>query len=293
MDTRVFEADSDAGEQLTSALEAGLPAANILVLVAETVDKRKRLYKYIEKNGVILDLAMDKGSSSAARQDQDSLLRQLAEKSFASFGKKLEARALPVLLERVGFHPEAVVMESEKLALHAGENAMVTLEDLDLLLGRTREEALFELTDAVGRRDLTAVLLSFNRLQESQLHGLVIVAGLRNFLKKLLLARSFQDVPSGYRPGMAFPAFQKSCLPQLKESCSPWPSLLAGHPYVIYKTFNQAEKFTGIYLRKALARLLEAEYRLKSSPLSERFILQGYFFQLFLEGGRPRPASRS
>jgi DNA polymerase III delta subunit len=275
------------GEHLAAVLEAGLPAANILVLVSEAVDKRRRLYKYIENHGVILDLAVEKGSSAAARKDQENLLRELAVRSFSALGKKIEPRALSVLLERVGFHPVAVVIESEKLALHAGENQVVTQEDLDLMLGRTREEALYELTEAVGGRDLETALLILRRLQESQLHGLVIIAGLRNFLKKLLLIRAYQELEKPcYQRGMAFSFFQQGYLPQLKASCTEWPSLLAGHPFVLYKIFCQAEKLSASYLRKALARLLEAEYRLKSSRLPDRLILEDYLFQLLLENAR-------
>ncbi|MDA8164258.1 MAG: DNA polymerase III subunit delta, partial [Desulfobacteraceae bacterium] len=273
----------DAGDELVAALEAGLPATNILVLLAEAVDKRKSLYKYIDKRGAVLDLAVDAGSSSAARKDQEAVLRELAEKTFAALGKKIEPRALPVLLDRVGFHPVAVVMESEKLALHAGEAATVTLADLDLLVGRTREEALYELTEAVGNRDLAAALVSLARLREGQIHALVIVAGLRNFCKKLLLARALQDRGEpAYSRGMAFPAFQKGYLPQVKES-GEWPPLLAGHPFVIYKTFRQAEGFTAAALRQALALLLAAEYRLKSSRLPEPLVLQSLMLQLFLD----------
>jgi DNA polymerase-3 subunit delta len=256
------------------------------VLLAEAVDKRKRLYKYIDKQGVIFDLTVDTGSSSAARKDQEAVLRELAGKSFAALGKKLEPRALPVLLERVGFHPVAVVMESEKLALHAGLSSTVTLADLDLLIGRTREEALFELTEAVGNRDLAAALASLARLQEGQIHALVIVAGLRNLIKKLMLARSFQDRGEpAYGRGMAFPAFQKGYLPRLKEGGGEWPQLLAGHPFVVYKMFRQAEGFSAAALRQALAQLLAAEYRLKSSRLPEPLVLQHFLLQLFLDTG--------
>lgn len=279
-------AGRDAGDELIAVLKAGLPAGHILVLLAEAVDKRKRLYKYIGKQGAILDLTVDTGSSSPARKGREAVLRELAEKRFAAFGKKIEPRALPVLLERVGFHPVAVVMESEKLALHAGEAATVTLADLDLLVGRTREEALFELTEAVGNRDLAAMLVSLNRLQEGQIHALVIVAGLRNFLRKLLMARSLQDRREpAYGCGMAFPAFQKGYLPRLKENSGGLPQLLASHPYVIYKTFRQAENFPAPALRKALTLLLAAEYRLKSSRLPERLVLQYFLLQLCLETG--------
>ena len=51
--------ENDAATMYTLAFETGIPRDNILVLLAEAVDKRKRLYKYIQEHGVILDLAVD------------------------------------------------------------------------------------------------------------------------------------------------------------------------------------------------------------------------------------------
>ncbi|MDP2758386.1 MAG: DNA polymerase III subunit delta, partial [Desulfurivibrionaceae bacterium] len=95
----------DGAELLMAALETGIPAGNTLILVAEAADKRKKLFKYLEKNCVVVDLSVDTGTSSAARKDQDALLKDIVQQSLARLGKKLEPRALPVLLERVGFHP--------------------------------------------------------------------------------------------------------------------------------------------------------------------------------------------
>ena len=282
----------EAADLLVDALEAGLPAQNILVLVAEAVDKRKRLYKYIEKNGVILDLTVDTGTSAAARKDQEALLRRLVEETVAGFGKKIEPRALPVLLERVGFHPVAVVTEAEKLALYAGEEPVITLAALNELIGRTREEALYELTEAVAGQDLAGSLLLLDRLQESGMHALALAAGLRNFIKKLMLARAFQArTEPAYASGMQFPVFQKHYLPCLKKQCEPWPQLLAGHPFVVYKLFRQAEKFAPAHLKAALGWLLETEYRLKSSRLPAGLILQHFLFQFLLGGTESQLAS--
>ncbi|HSG29345.1 MAG TPA: hypothetical protein VLA34_12765, partial [Candidatus Krumholzibacterium sp.] len=141
--------EGDAATQYTEAFEAGIPPNNILVLLAEAVDKRKRFYKYIQQHGVILDLTVDPGSSKAARNDQEAVLKGLLHSTLAEDGKKIEPQTVDVFLERVGFHPAAVVMEAEKLALYVGDRPRITREDVDAVIGRTREEALFELTEAV------------------------------------------------------------------------------------------------------------------------------------------------
>jgi DNA polymerase-3 subunit delta len=275
------EPKNDPAEQLLAALEVGAPAANILILVAEAADKRKKLFKYLEKHGVVIDLSVDTGSGSGARRDQEALLAEIIRKTLAGFGKKLEPRALAPFLERVGFQPAAAAMEAEKLALYAGDAETIRLDDLNAMVGRTREEALYELNEAFAGRDLARSLMVLHRLLENSIYPLVIVAGLRNLLRKLLLLRAIIDLPAArYSRGMAFPVFQKNFLPALKETLQPWPAQLNGHPFAVHKGFVQAEGFTPAVLRKALSELLEAEYRLKGSGLPAPIVLGQFLFSV-------------
>jgi len=117
------------------------------------------------------------------------------------------------------------------------------------------------------------------RLLEVGMHPLAILAGLRNHLRKLLLVRALQEASEpAYSPGLAFPAFQKGYLAGLKEA-RPLPALLAGHPYVLYKVFRQAERTTAPQLKAALRELLAAEFRLKGSMVPEGLALEAFFFR--------------
>jgi DNA polymerase III subunit delta len=272
---------ADGAELLMAALETGIPAGNTLILVAEAADKRKKLFKYLEKNCVVVDLAVDIGTSSAARKDQDALLTDIVQQSLARFGKKMEPRVLPVLLERVGFQPLAVAMETEKLALSVGDAQTITLDDLNAMVGRSREEVLYELNEAFGNHDLAASLTICHRLRENGVHPLIVVAGLRNFLRKLLLVRAIIDQPdSAYSEGLSYAAFQKGMLPRLQESLGAKEKALAGHPFAVYRSFQQAERFTLAAVQQARNDLLEAEYRLKGSGLPEYLILENFLFSV-------------
>ncbi|OGQ98226.1 MAG: hypothetical protein A2505_10510 [Deltaproteobacteria bacterium RIFOXYD12_FULL_55_16] len=274
---------------LLTALETGIPANNTLILVAEAADKRKKLFKYLEKNCVVVDLSMDTGISSAARKDQKDLLQDIVQQSLARFGKKLEPRALTALLERVGFHPLAVTMETEKLALSVGEAQTITMNDLNALVGRTREEALYELNEAFGNHDLAASLTILHRLRENGVYPLIVVAGLRNFLRKLLLVRAIieQPVPR-YPEGISYAAFQKGTLPQLQESLGPKHKALAGHPFAVHKSFQQAERFTMLALKQAFNSLLAAESQLKGSGLPAYLIMEDFLFSVLQAPERHR-----
>jgi DNA polymerase-3 subunit delta len=266
----------------TSAFEAGIPPDNILILLAETVDKRKRFYKFIQENGVVVNLSVESGGSAAAKRDQDSVLKDLVVKTLAGFDKKIDPQAIPVLLERVGFHPVAAVMESEKLAHYAGDRQAISKADVDAIIGRTREEALYELNEAVTGGRLEESLTILARLQEGGVHPLAILATLKNHMKKLLLVRSLQDMDDPkYFKSIAFPAFQKSYLPKLKDGRDEWSTMLwKSHPYGLYMLFRQAAQFTYQELENSLKELLKAEFRLKSSSVDNRLIIDSLLFNI-------------
>ncbi len=274
-------------DQYMEAFAAGLPGGNTLILVTETVDKRKKFYKYISSKGTVLDLSVDTGVSKAATTAQKEVLADIVLQTLAGFNKKIDSRTMDIFLERVGFHPLAAALESEKLALYSEDRNQVTVADLNEVVGRTREEAVFELSEAFSNRDLATTLLITGRLIENGLHPLAIVGTLRNHLKKMLLISAMQDLDNpAYSSGLSFPAFKGGYLERLKKEREDWPKELPGHPYALYMMFKKTEKFSTAELKRALNELLATEYSLKSSGLPEKIALESLFFHLLGSGGR-------
>lgn len=287
------ESQTDAAAMFVHAYENGIPRDNILILLAETVDKRKRFYKYIQEHGVILDLSVDSSGSAAAKRDQEKVLKELIHNTLQKYDKKIDADTLPVLLERVGFHPVAAVMETEKLALFVTDRKMITRDDVDAIIGRTREEALYELTEALTSGKLEDGLLVLDHLQNNGVHGLAILSTLRNHLKKLLLVRTLQELKSpAYTKSLSFNIFQQNYLPQLKEGRDEWSGLLwKGHPYALFMVFRQAAQYRCEDLQQGLKEVLAAEYRMKSSSVDSRLIMDNLLFRLMRQkmvGAEPR-----
>ena len=273
----------DAGEQLLAALEAGIPKNNTLLLLAEELDKRKKLYKAFSTKFPVLDLSVESGFSSQAKKAQEAVLREQITQTLRSFNKRMSGEVMAELLERVGFHPAAAVTETEKLALSVGDAPQITLDDLNLMTGRTREDAVFELTEAVGNKNLEKALLVAARLQENGIHGLAVLATLRNFTRSLLLFRSLLEQEQyQYRPNLSPKIFQEQCLPLLKDNPR-WQSELSGHPYALYMKFKTAASFSLPRLKAWLGLILAADRRLKGSPVAAETVLQHLLLALFLE----------
>ncbi len=265
---------ADIAARYKEAYSKTVPPNNILLLTAENVDKRKQFFTFVKKEGVVVDCSVAVGAGAAAQKGQKEVLRDLVQKSLAGLHKKMAPQALELLFERVGFHPIAVVMETEKLALSVGDRELIGVEDLDAMVGRTREDALFELTDAFGKQQTARTLVLLHRLLENGIHGLAILATLRNYLRKLLIFRSLQLQPEPvWHAGMNANQFQSSYLPALKER-GEWKELLKGHPYALFMSFTKAQGFSCSLLKSWLELLLRAEYRLKGSPLPQELVLE-------------------
>ena len=278
-----YEASSEGSgsaddELVGQTLEAGIPETNHLLILAETVDKRKKLFKVIDSCGVVVDLAVDTSFTSAAKKGQEGVIRDLVSQTFREMGKKPGPRVMEMILDRVGFHPVAAVREAEKLALYCGDNELVSQQDVNMVTSQSREEALFELNDAVGSQNLERTLVLLLRLLQAGTHALVIVATMRNLLRKLMFIRALQE-SMGYRSGLAYGPFQKNVLAQLKDEHGD-SEFLKGHPFVIYKAFQQAEKYDLVQLRQGLTRLLDTEYKLKSAGSRDHLLLENFFFRL-------------
>jgi len=277
---------NDDAALLEQALESGLPAQNIALLLAEDVDKRKRLYKYLVDKYTVLDLGVETGSSSKAQTAQKKVLHDLIRTTLAQFAKTMTSEAAELLCERVGFHPVAVAMETEKLALFTGSAKQITAADLNEIVGRTRQEALFELTDALGKKELAKALLIAERLEENGVHPLAVIATLKNYTRSLLLFRALQDQPEyGYSLSLSPGAFQQQILPRLKQK-EEWKKELSGHPYALFMQFKTAAVFPLVTLKNWLVQILSADMRLKGSPVKPEIVVQHLIISMLAKTGK-------
>jgi DNA polymerase III subunit delta len=286
-DTIPSSQEGNGASLIGDTLKKKIPSTNTLILVAEAADKRKKLYKLLNTLGVIIDLSVDTGSTQAAKKSQDSTIMDLIIQTMKEFGKKPGPDVIKQLVDRVGFHPVAAVRETEKLALFCNDKDVITVADVDAIVGWTREEAIYELNEAVATRNLEKALVLSSKLRENGLHPLALVASLRNLIRKLLFFRSVQSQndPS-YPSGVSFGPFQKNYLEKIKKSRHGNSTFLSAHPYALYISFQQAERFDIIELKKGLKELLAVEYKLKGGGVGDALTLDNFFFTIL--GGQGR-----
>ena len=276
------ESSSDGADIVTQTLKNGIPESNYLIILAETVDKRKKLFKILAKQNVVIDLHVDKSLSVTAKKEQSRIIQELINNTLTDMGKQPGPGVLQMILERTGFHPVAAVRETEKLCLYADEETIISTADVEIITSKTSEKALFELNEAFAARNLSRSLRLLNQLLQASIHPLAIVATLRKLIHKLLFFRGLQDHDTpAYKPGQQFNVFQKNYLPEIKEKTDPYDEL-KGHPFALYKGFQQAERFSQDNLKLGLEKLLATEFNLKNSRIQESLILENFFLTMLI-----------
>jgi DNA polymerase-3 subunit delta len=133
-------------EELAERITRGLPKSVVLILDAEKLDKRSRLYKALDSLGALEEFP------TPDRRSLPALVREL----LAEYKVKLTPAALKYLLATVDPQPVRLSKEIEKLACYSTERELDVPELRELLFG-DQSESVLKWLDLVGERSPQSV----------------------------------------------------------------------------------------------------------------------------------------
>jgi DNA polymerase-3 subunit delta len=187
----------DLVKTLQQAVVKGFPRGNHLILTTDMVDKRKGLYKAIVEKGLAVDCSVPKGENWADRQAQGAVLAEQMKTILAPFGKTLDKAAFQKLVEITGFDLRLFAGNLEKLVQVVGDRKTIAVEDVESALPRTRQDPVFELTNAVTDRNYDSASFYLKSLLVRGFFPLQIIAANINQMRKVLIAKDFLESPAG------------------------------------------------------------------------------------------------
>jgi DNA polymerase-3 subunit delta len=274
LDTAPAKERPEETDRLEGLLAGGMAEENCLILTAEAVDRRKKLYKTIASAGKILSFTKVKGE---ARQQQ--ALQEMADGLLERAGKRLSPGAWSALGQKTGFDLRESIGAIGKLVSYTGEKTQIEAEDVEAVVGRTKEDTVFALTGALSARKLVFALKTLHELLDQGLHPQMIMTMIVKEIRFLFQAKLL--IASGrlgaFQPDMDYARFQKAVHATVKQFGGDGTDAIAiasQHPYVVYQALKNAGRFTRAELIDFLDLLVRTDLALKTTGQDPRLLLE-------------------
>ena len=208
----------------------------ILVFVEEEVDNKLELYKIIEKNGVICKFDYQKPLQIEQR------LKLICN----SYKVHIDSQTIRYFIECCGTNMQDLINEIRKLIEYAGQNGTIKKEDIDKLSIKKLESVIFDLTDDLGKKDISKALQVLKNLIYAKEPLAKILVTLYNHFKKIYITKIALNA-------------NKDLASSLK--LKPNQTFLTGKYKMQAKYFKENE------LRAILQELCDLDYNFKSGKI--------------------------
>ena len=165
----------EAVEAFTEELKKGLPPDVVLLISALDIDKRRSFYKTLGKLAEVQ--VFDK--IETGRGNWEEQVEAIVTTEARDLGLRFEREALELFVQLVGADTAQIQNELQKLDLFFGQNPkIVTTEIVRNMVARTKEGVVFDLGNAIARRDLRSALRLVDMLlrQGESAVGILLVA---------------------------------------------------------------------------------------------------------------------
>ena len=173
-------------EELASYVEKPAPST-LLVLCYKykTIDKRKKLYKAVQKNGVHME-----SEPLYENQIPDWIIKYLKTKKLG-----IEQKAVQMITDHIGNNLQRIVNELDKVIFSAVPGTSVTVDDVEKNIGISKEYNAFEFQKALSTKDIYKANRIVNYFIENEKSNSIqmIVAILVAYFRKILTFHTLEN----------------------------------------------------------------------------------------------------
>lgn len=160
-------------------------AGSVLLLSADTLDRRRAATKALLESVVQVEIALPRG---------EGLIRWIMAEG-ERLGIEVDRGAATFLAEQRGEQPDGILSELEKVASYVGQGATATVEDVVTVLASTgpsaAENEIFQFCDATAEGRLPAALTGLDRLLGTGAHPSYVLTMLARHFRHLLAVKAF------------------------------------------------------------------------------------------------------
>ncbi len=233
--------DQDAQTLIDYALSP-IPEA-CLIISADKVDRKRKLFKTLTglKTAVVCEAP------------KESELANWLQKRAKESGYSLSSDAARFLINRVGARPGILAKELEKTLVYAGKNKSVSEKDVSEVVGESKLENVFALTDALKTKNPGKALHLLNNQIDHGEEPIKILGTIAWQLRMIWEVKHYQKkkLPSG----------------QIAK-------IMGANPFVVEKALQHTHRFSTQQLRNGYRELVKADRSLKSTSQDPVAVMQ-------------------
>lgn len=220
-----------------------------LILSAPALLKNTTFYKTIEKNGIVLDLPELKP------WEKEKRLIEWVTKQASNARKVISHPAAQHLVKQIGADQNLIASEFEKLLCYIGDRQEITMQDITAICSNLPSETIWQLGEAVFRRDAPAAIRATHVLLNENGNSLL------PFLRQL--RSQFQ---TGYH------------ISQILLQGGNGATVSQEYPYmkgqILEKNMQTAQQYGVKRYRQGLLAIDEAELKAKNSQMEEDLLAE-------------------
>jgi DNA polymerase-3 subunit delta len=222
--------------------------STVFICVATKVDKRKKFIKRFMDLGVVVEF----------KRPYENQIPEWIVTIARQHGLRLSREAVDQLHQLVGSDLQDINAEMRKLAQYVGdvaEQRLISVDEVLQIVSRVRVDNVFELTDAIGKKQLDRAMMCLSNLLDHGQNEVGVLALVSRHFRILKL------INGGLKEGLSGQRL----------------SARAGvSPYFMNSYLDQAKRWNEHKIDETFHALLETDRALKSSPIASRIWLENF-----------------
>ena len=190
--------------------------------------------------------------------------------------------------KKTGFTLADSMKALEMLITYTGERISIEEADVEEVVGKTKEDTIFDLTGALAEKNLQKALSHMKDLFDQGVNHVLILSMIVREIRFLLHAKIL--IKSGkiaaFHQNMDYDAFHKSVYPVIqavmneKGKKGTRGDFGAQHPYVMYHALKNSHRFAYEHLVSYLEDLFDMDMAFKTTAREPKFLLERFIMNV-------------
>ena len=173
-------------DKLSSYIESpNLKTILVLSFINQSLDKRKRIYSLSKKNGLAFE----------SKKIYDNQIFNWINEAALNKKINLHPKSIQIIIDFVGNNLSQIENELDKLKINSKPQDVIRPDEVESIIGFSKEYNFFELTKHIGKRDFTKTIeiIEYMSTNSVKYPLTLLISSIFYFFNKLFLYHSVEN----------------------------------------------------------------------------------------------------